>query len=173
MKVKNGTEYLEIIKVLGKRSTGSVESAEASQEAEEEVDEEDVDALYRCAGDRESSTVAYNIVFSPSYRVPVLYLVLRKADGSLEQNIEEVYKLLVPEQQKEALSAHGPLGALTMTEHPITGGACFFIHPCQTPDAMQEVATGRGVSTEEYLFIWLGVSGGAVGLYAPSTQENP
>lgn len=47
--------------------------------------------------------------------MPVLYLVVRHEDGSMIQDMDTVYKVLVPEQSRLQLSGISNLGALTMT----------------------------------------------------------
>ena len=55
-------------------------------------------------------------------------------------------------------------------DHPITGIPCFWIHPCRTPEAMRELcrAVGETVAPLQYLLLWLGIVGGAVGLALPA-----
>ena len=59
---------------------------------------------------------------------------------------------------------------LVLTEeqnHPITDFPSFFIHPCNTAEAMRELLGGRDVKALEYLLIWLGLVGSCVGLFVP------
>ncbi len=53
--------------------------------------------------------------------------------------------------------------------HPITDMPCYWVHPCNTAVAMGEIlrGLGRGISSLEYLMIWIGVVAGAVGLSLP------
>lgn len=46
---------------------------------------------------------------------------------------------------------------------------CFWVHPCNTAEAMSGIVKGieREVSSVEYLMIWMGVVGAAVGLNLP------
>ena len=44
---------------------------------------------------------------------------------------------------------------------------CFFVHPCNTPDAMRELLGTEVVSGLEYLQIWAGLIGASVGLHLP------
>lgn len=52
--------------------------------------------------------------------------------------------------------------------HPLTDIPAYFIHPCNTADAMREVASGKALTPEEYMLAWLGLVGGFVGLHVPS-----
>ena len=52
--------------------------------------------------------------------------------------------------------------------HPVTDLPAFFIHPCNTHEAMVSVHDGQSLSAEEYLIVWLGLIGSSVGLHVPS-----
>lgn len=58
-----------------------------------------------------------------------------------------------------------------MQNHPLTGIPCFWVHPCNTNAAMGELigasASGSRVTAVEYLMLWLGLAGAAVGLHLP------
>ena len=56
---------------------------------------------------------------------------------------------------------------VNLQNHPITDFPSFFIHPCNTAEAMGELLRGRVVGAFEYLLIWLGLVGSCVGLYVP------
>ena len=57
---------------------------------------------------------------------------------------------------------------ITEQHHPISDLPAFFIHPCATADALQEVAVRKDVGPEEYLLLWLGLVGTGVNLHVPS-----
>lgn len=61
----------------------------------------------------------------------------------------------------------GVMGAMSLTEHPVTGLPAYFVHPCRTQEAMLAVTDGREVSPEKYLVLWLGVIGSSVSLSLP------
>lgn len=52
--------------------------------------------------------------------------------------------------------------------HPISDQPAYFIHPCNTPEALSVLKPERDLSPEEYLLLWLGLIGTSVGLYVPS-----
>ena len=112
-----------------------------------------------------SVRVCYDIVHSPTYQVPVLYLSF--PGRSLPQP-DVVYDLVVPNAQKHQVRDIGVMvGALSMTEHPLTGMPAYFVHPCRTQEAMLAVTGGQTVSSERYLLLWLGVVGPSVSLAVP------
>lgn len=52
--------------------------------------------------------------------------------------------------------------------HPISDSPAFFIHPCNTPEALSVLANGVELVPEDYLILWLGLIGSAVSLHIPS-----
>lgn len=135
-----------------------------------------------------SSIVEYSIVLSPTYRVPVLHFTLRNLPSPLSPtSIDTVYRLLVPPDFRGSLESVGVMGSISMgvsgsyqvafrtskrltrvtQNHPFTDFPSFFVHPCNTADAMRELLRGRRVSPVEYLMIWLGLVGSCVGLHIP------
>lgn len=60
------------------------------------------------------------------------------------------------------------MGALSMTDHPITSTPAYFIHPCRTAEAMEPVTEGPRTTPEMYLLRWIGIIGQSVGLDVPS-----
>lgn len=51
--------------------------------------------------------------------------------------------------------------------HPVTDLPAYFIHPCNTAEALAQILNDREVSPLEYLQIWVGLVGPSVGLYFP------
>lgn len=125
----------------------------------------DDEALVRTSAP--TALVAYDIVHSPTYQVPVLYVRFKPPSRVL--TTDEVYSLLTPESRRLQLRAVGTMGALSMTDHPITGQPAYFMHPCRTQEAMGAVTADRSGSLrpEEYLLMWLGLVGPSVGLNVP------
>jgi ubiquitin-like-conjugating enzyme ATG10 len=114
-----------------------------------------------------SCTVEYDIVLSPSYCVPAVYFIIRDDDGSLITDIDLMYKLVVPRVYRDHLRDVGVMGGISMINHPIFDLPSFFIHPCQTPEALENAAEERPVLIQDYLQLWLGIIGNSVGLQAP------
>lgn len=51
--------------------------------------------------------------------------------------------------------------------HPASGTPAYFVHPCNTADAMRHVADIADLTPEKYLLVWLGLIGNGVGLTLP------
>lgn len=120
--------------------------------------------------------MAYDIIHSPSYQVPVLYLTF--IDLATNQNLplpspDEIYSLIVPGGFKGPVREVGIMGALSMAEHPLLGSPTFFVHPCRTQDAMGPLIENVEESSKNrqavrYLMIWIGLIGASVGLNVPT-----
>ncbi|KAK3067045.1 hypothetical protein LTR53_016306 [Teratosphaeriaceae sp. CCFEE 6253] len=92
--------------------------------------------------------MTFDVVYSPSYRVPVLYLTLPSHYGA-------------PAKYDPVTASYRQM---SQTDHPITGLRTSFVHPCRTAEAMAEMTgleggagAGAGVTPGEYLLMWLGV----------------
>ncbi|OKP08578.1 hypothetical protein PENSUB_5565 [Penicillium subrubescens] len=111
--------------------------------------------------------IDYDIVLSPTYQVPVLYFVLRWHNHQGPVGLDAVYQYVVPEQYKQQLQNVGVMGGISFGYHPESGAPAFFVHPCNTADAMAQVADGQSVTTGTYLLVWLGLVGQSVNLHVP------
>ncbi|KAI2715996.1 hypothetical protein DTO012A7_3483 [Penicillium roqueforti] len=113
-----------------------------------------------------SLQIDYDILLSPTYQVPVLYFGLRWHNhGPL--GLEEVYQYVVPERYRQELKSVGVMGGISMGYHPGSGAPTFFVHPCNTADAMANIADAQSVTPGSYLLIWLGLVGHCVNLHVP------
>ncbi|KAG4442280.1 hypothetical protein IFR05_002204 [Cadophora sp. M221] len=108
--------------------------------------------------------VTYEIHLHPTYSMPTLWFTLHDLPmGEPTFDLESVYRYLVPREYKSKLRAAGITGGISAAPHPITDVPAFFIHPCQTKEAMENFEC----SMEEYLMVWIGLVGGCVGLSVP------
>jgi ubiquitin-like-conjugating enzyme ATG10 len=83
-----------------------------------------------------------------------------------------LYEYLVPPQFKAQAENVGVIGGITITDHPATNRPVFFIHPCQTAEVM-EASIHRNITADEYLMVWIGATGKAVGLHVPLQLARP
>jgi ubiquitin-like-conjugating enzyme ATG10 len=149
---------------------------------EDEIEDEDPEALFvpaaAAAAKRQDPdrVVQYDVVYSPSYQVPVLYLTFANPSTNNKSipppSADEIYSMLVPRGFKTPMRDVGVMGALSMAEHPITGMPAYFVHPCRTQEALAPLLgdTSRKAGSEpavEYLLLWFGVIGASVGLSVP------
>lgn len=100
----------------------------------------------------------------------MLYLTIEHTGQDRLNTPDSVYELLVPASHRPQMQAVGVMGAVSMTDHPVTGLPCWFVHPCRTAEAMGAM-TGPGgarvVDRRKYLLMWMGLVGGGVGLNVP------
>ncbi|KAJ6113705.1 Atg10p [Penicillium sp. IBT 18751x] len=142
------------------------EATEGSEVEGQELDDQDPEALIRTdLGPR--LQIDYDIVLSPTYQVPVLYFTLRWHHHQGPLGLETVYQYVVPEQYRKELKTVGVLGGISFGYHPQSGAPAFFVHPCNTANAMAQIADARSVTPGTYLIIWLGLVGHCVNLHVP------
>jgi len=165
---ETGTEYLVSVcdripsQVIPSLSDNEAEVQEGS------IEEDELDAAAVHHAQTLNPSVEYNVILSPSYQVPVLYVILHNCLFSSKGNIEALHEILVPEHMRSDLKQVGVMGGISMTNHPFTHIPAYFIHPCKTAEAMQKIIGHSRVSPDEYLQIWFGLVGSCVGLYLPS-----
>ncbi|KAF8915952.1 hypothetical protein CPB85DRAFT_1292554 [Mucidula mucida] len=106
------------------------------------------------------------VVHSASFQVPAFYFTMHDANGSplpLAELIEtSLFRrdLAVSTQQTPYSLTQGgsnfPL--LSQGEHPTLGTACWYLHPCETPSAVNELMSDEqnaGLSDAEHWIRWL------------------
>jgi ubiquitin-like-conjugating enzyme ATG10 len=115
-------------------------------------------------------TIHYDILLSPTYSVPVLYIRIHDTQHRYPPTMEILYRHLVPAQFKAHTEDVGVMGGITVTDHPVGGRPVFFIHPCRTAEVLEaSIAKERCTETKgaEYLMVWMGALGRSVGLNVP------
>ncbi|KAL2215662.1 hypothetical protein M432DRAFT_138980 [Thermoascus aurantiacus ATCC 26904] len=167
---------LKVTKSIGQSGTPGNDNAppDRGEDRESQMDkleEDDNEALIRRPSPGSRFEVEYDIILSPTYHVPVLYFVLRNAPRDGPAGIEAVYRYLVPHQYKTELKSVGVMGGISMGYHPESGVPAYFVHPCNTADAMKDIGGGRDITPETYLLMWLGLVGNCVNLHVPPLQE--
>ena len=159
--LKHGLTWLRITRLL------PMQPLPPGETRNEEVEESDNDAealLRTSVKAIPASKVLYDIVHSRSYQVPVLYITFQH---SRVVSLNEVYDFLVPQSHQSQLKTVGTMGGLSMAEHPMNGMPAYFVHPCQTAEAVQTVVGAQTLGPLEHILLWLGVIGGSVGLNMP------
>nr|XP_034601921.1 ubiquitin-like-conjugating enzyme ATG10 [Setaria viridis]TKW05216.1 hypothetical protein SEVIR_7G161300v2 [Setaria viridis]TKW05217.1 hypothetical protein SEVIR_7G161300v2 [Setaria viridis] len=110
----------------------------------------------------------FHVVYSHSYKVPVLYFQGHRSDGQLLTTDE--IKQDLPSNSLKVLS-ESKWTFITREEHPHLSRPWFTLHPCATGDWMKLLLEESKVAYEEqsprYLSAWLSVVGQAVGLKIP------
>ncbi|KAF7331970.1 hypothetical protein MKEN_00077300 [Mycena kentingensis (nom. inval.)] len=103
----------------------------------------------------ETLTSNQYIVFSPTFRVPTFYFTLRDASGSplmLDDlvNTTLFHRCALDDTERTSFAATQPGAAfplLSQGEHPVLGTPCWFLHPCESAKAVEEIM--RELGSEE------------------------
>lgn len=110
----------------------------------------------------------FHIVYSPSYRVPVLYFRSYHSDGQ-PLPISEIEKDLPGHSAELLLESKWTF--ITQDEHPYLNRPWYKLHPCGTSEWMKLLFHGDTSSNknfiEQYLVSWFSVVGQVVGLKTP------
>ncbi|KAM6591827.1 ubiquitin-like-conjugating enzyme ATG10 [Cannabis sativa] len=117
----------------------------------------------------------FHIVYSASYRVPVLYFRAYCIDGQ-PLKLEEIEKDLPSSSSKVLVESKWTF--ITQEEHPYLNRPWYKLHPCGTSEWMKLLfqsdtcVAKHGLSIELYLFSWLSVVGQVFGLRIPPELFN-
>lgn len=171
---------------------------------EEEEEEEDPECLpkfpstttHPSTDPTTTTTIIYDIIYSPTYRVPILYIhkpppppiTLRDDDNNDDDdNDDNNPDPFLTHLQNSSSSAV----LLSLIDHPTIGKPVYFIHPCRTQEAIAEIlssslssatrrlgknGSGGGEEEEErgggeggmqWFMAWWGCIGNSAGLSVP------
>ncbi|CAD6566819.1 MAG: hypothetical protein CYPHOPRED_001130 [Cyphobasidiales sp. Tagirdzhanova-0007] len=132
----------------------------------EECDEAAQDS--RLALDR--AFVDYYVVYSPSYQVPVLYFRGRDRGSQLKLELL-LHSALFGRSSREyplntlneAVDGSGHMPAVSQGEHPVSGLPCYFLHPCETSAALQDIlGPAQAVPPHKLMETWMMLVGSVV-----------
>ncbi|KAF2684689.1 hypothetical protein K458DRAFT_301858 [Lentithecium fluviatile CBS 122367] len=160
------TRYLRITRPLQPNARDTPKSDDAEQESEVE-ESEDEEALPYTPAPAPEALINYDIILSPTYCVPTLYIHILDPLHRFPPTLDTLYQHLVPSPYASQTRDVGVLGGITITDHPISNKPVFFIHPCRTAEVMEASASGRDLEPEAYLMLWIGAMGKCVGLDVP------
>ncbi|KAF8863369.1 hypothetical protein BDZ45DRAFT_738343 [Acephala macrosclerotiorum] len=179
-----GSSYVEILRLLqlpkepdelsalleglgggwGESAGSEMQMDSKDEDADQEALQPDPDALPQYSPYAQQPYVTYEIHLHPIYRLPTLWFTLHDLPaGEPTFDLDAVYRHLVPQEYKDNLRALGVTGGISAAPHPVTDVPAFFIHPCQTKEAMEQLDS----SMKDYLMMWIGLVGGCVGLWVP------
>ncbi|XP_033837890.1 ubiquitin-like-conjugating enzyme ATG10 [Periophthalmus magnuspinnatus] len=143
-------------------------SVATPEEADDDADEGAVEINCPAAegGSHLCFQFEFHVVFSSSYRTPVLYFRAFSLEGK-SLSLEDVWSFIQPKLRLTSQDAL--LNTITQQEHPLLGQAFFMLHPCKTQDFMRPVLQtaqqeNRAVN---YVLTWLSVVAPLVGLDVP------
>ncbi|KIX00416.1 uncharacterized protein Z518_10555 [Rhinocladiella mackenziei CBS 650.93] len=112
--------------------------------------------------------VDFSITISPTYQVPVLWFSCHFGLDQKPLSLDQVYRWMVPQTLHDSLRRVSVMGGISMAHHPVSDLPAFFLHPCNTPEALSVLRPDEPLTPEGYLILWLGLVGSVVGLHVPS-----
>ncbi|KAK1287497.1 hypothetical protein QJS10_CPB19g00772 [Acorus calamus] len=169
--------YLSLEDVYRFKNSDGVANNNMKGEGACSADEEDDDKYATALAvtcNQDARIYDFHVVYSFSYRVPVLYFRGRRIDGQpLElQDIEKdlpQYALRTLRESKWTF--------ITWEDHPYLHRPWYMLHPCGTSQWMKLLYNGeaspvKDAVIQQYLACWLSVVGQAVGLRIPLELHN-
>ncbi|XP_057474227.1 ubiquitin-like-conjugating enzyme ATG10 [Actinidia eriantha] len=157
------------------RGSSEEDQDESSQTGKEEPtcsgqdDAIDNAILVRSSG-HEIHRYDFHIVYSSSYRVPVLYFRAYCSDGQ-PLVLDDIEKDLPANSAKVLTESKWTF--ITQEEHPHLNRPWYTLHPCGTSEWMKLLLVADasrakgGMAFEKYLVSWLSVVGQVIGLRIP------
>lgn len=137
---------------------------EAGKEWDEGVEEGPADpGCAETGSNAEILHCVYHILYSSSYRVPVLYFNVWRQNGSLLP-LSDVWSLMPDCLQEQLQQLRWT--TVTQQEHPIQGTPYFQLHPCKTAHFMEQTLP-KDTKHTNYLITWLSTIAPVVGLEVP------
>ncbi|KAJ2478858.1 E2-like conjugating enzyme atg10 [Coemansia sp. RSA 2131] len=162
--------YLQISKPLFLAPNDSDDAVDSDIEDLEDTDPTQLDT---CSA-MECGLIEYHVVYSASWRVPVLYVRVHASTGVV-MDCRQVADMLVADSKvRGAMDAVEFGGALGIQDHPELNEPFMYLHPCHTATLLRAVVVpardGRGaeIGQRNYISAWLSLTGAAVGLSLPS-----
>ncbi|KIW72144.1 hypothetical protein PV04_00363 [Phialophora macrospora] len=159
--------------VAGDQRKDAIETEAEKEVIEDMIEDEVEDASIkdtrasRCSED-DCLIVEFSIILSPTYCVPALWFSCQSVPHRQPITLDRIYEQLVPQPSSASLRSVGVLGGISMAHHPVSDLPSFFLHPCNTQDALSVLKPDKTLAPEDYLILWLGLIGSAVGLHIPS-----
>ncbi|KAH7402000.1 hypothetical protein DE146DRAFT_450848 [Phaeosphaeria sp. MPI-PUGE-AT-0046c] len=163
--------YLTITRGLPSLSPCECDELDDEVDSVEEGDDEE--ALHVMPDSPVHVQIHYDVILSPVYRMPVLYIRISDPLHRYPPTMTTLYEHLIPPHFRAQTDSVGILGGISVNVHPITDVPVFLIHPCQTAEVMQASIGKREMTAEEYLLIWIGALGKCVGLNVPLALMQP
>ncbi|GJV74976.1 ubiquitin-like-conjugating enzyme ATG10 isoform X1 [Tanacetum coccineum] len=155
-KVNDGYLSLQDV-VLQRDLEEKLDDEGSSNDHEEPLDNA---TLVHSSDDDDGHRYDFHVVYSSSYRVPVLYFRAHSSDGQ-PLSLDEIEKNL-PTRSANAL-IESKWTFITQQEHPYLNRPWYTLHPCGTSEWMKLLLEGDNSTTnggkEQYLISWFSVAG--------------
>ncbi|KAJ2746816.1 E2-like conjugating enzyme atg10 [Coemansia sp. BCRC 34301] len=176
-----GRQYLVLRRAIYAESIAVGTVAESTVFSETDIEDDDpvvVSPASTQEGTSDGTYIEYHVVYSATWRVPVLYVRVVLSDGEVVLDGAQVCDMVTGDAQvRQAMTAVPFGGALGVADHPELNAPFLYLHPCHTADLLRAVVPSSlgcnemdviSVGPDEYLAAWLSLSGPAVGLALPA-----
>lgn len=90
--------------------------------------------------DDEIYNLEYHVVRHPSYCVPVLCFHAWSSDGSMVTDYERIWSIFKSRLNKDTIESMDMYSALTQIDHPVLQTPIWALHPCKTPELLENFA---------------------------------
>jgi hypothetical protein len=132
--------------------------ARESDEGAEKVDEKCVSSGVAFLPPNKLLTFRYDVLYSVSHSVPVLYFLISDQTGR-SLTLEELWGVY-------PVSETGKMwDVVTQQDHPVLNVPFFFVHPCHNWKLLVDCNTDKTqMSSVKYLISWLSIVGNSFGL---------
>ena len=122
---------------------------------------EDGDAVPPSPMRQSSSSWRFSVVYSDTWKVPVLYFSVQDDSGGNPCPRETVLSILPCPEVSDTWDF------LSHDEHPVTGVPSYFLHPCRTADRLELMLRGHPDKDSVVLLSWFSLVLPAVGYRLP------
>ncbi|KAK3197034.1 hypothetical protein GRF29_1536g335859 [Pseudopithomyces chartarum] len=134
-------------------------------DSETPIQEDDDEAMI--TSHSPSPLIHYDILLSPTYRVPTLYIHISDPLHRFPPTMSTLYTHVIHPACIDQTKTAGVMGGITIADHPVENRPVFFVHPCRTAEVMEAISGGRKMLPFDYLLMWIGAMGKSVGLEVP------
>ncbi|KAJ3173159.1 E2-like conjugating enzyme atg10 [Geranomyces variabilis] len=134
---------------------------EAVLEGSVDLEQEPEDSATLHSGSPTEITLEIHVVYSKTWRCPVLYFNAWNADtgtpvcfDALKNSVRDS----LPNVDLTTRTAYN-MPVITQQDHPVLGTPFYSIHPCETATLMAEMLSNTDAADGRYLLLWLSLVG--------------
>jgi hypothetical protein len=113
----------------------------------------------------------YDVVYSVSHCVPVLYFMISEASGK-HLSLDEVWEMFNQVEKRE--SSDSSWNVVSLQDHPVLHIPFYCVHPCNNWAIMKECfEEKKEITCQEFLISWMSMVGNQFGLQlSPAYFKN-
>ncbi|OMH83384.1 Ubiquitin-like-conjugating enzyme ATG10 [Zancudomyces culisetae] len=122
-------------------------------------------------------TIEYHVVYSSTWKCPVLYFRIYNQDGST-LDLDMIKSFIIKNDGNLRMFHENLADTIGLQDHPYLNTPFYFIHPCKTHDLLKSVSdvsgekqspfqNPSGISIDAFISVYLSLVGPPVSLYLP------